>query len=92
MLLTLTLTLLLWLIHSIYVTKPPGNFNLHVCTQVECLLVSHKPSVPTGQLGNSGGPARRLRQCPGAPETGGLHAKEKKVAHEGLAQGTVRHL
>uniref|UniRef100_A0A4W6DLC6 Oxysterol-binding protein n=1 Tax=Lates calcarifer TaxID=8187 RepID=A0A4W6DLC6_LATCA len=37
MLLTLTLTLLLWLIHSIYVTKPPGNFNLHVCTQVECL-------------------------------------------------------
>ena len=45
----------------------------------------HKPSVPTGQLGNSGGPAWRLQQCPGATETGGLHAEEEKVALEGLA-------
>lgn len=45
----------------------------------------HKPFVPTGQLGNSGGPAWGLQQCPGAAETGGLHAKEEEVAHERLA-------
>ena len=46
---------------------------------------SHKSSLPTGQLGNCGGTAQRLQQRYGATETGGLHAKEEKMAHEGLA-------
>ena len=63
-----------------------------VCKHLPILQSSHKLRVSAGQLGNSGRSAWRLQRRPGAPEAGGLHAEEEKMAHEGLAQGTLKPL
>lgn len=62
----------------------PSILAILICMCAHKLSVL-KSSLPTGLLGNSGGSAWRVQQCPGAPETRRLHAKEEKVAHEGLA-------
>lgn len=76
-----------WLIRSVPFINPPLKLSFVCRLRV---LINH--CIPTGQLGNRGRPARKLQQCPGASETGGLHDEKKKVANEGLAQGNMEHL
>lgn len=81
-----------WLIRSVPFINPPLKLSFAWRADVCRLRVLINHCIPTGQLGNRGRPARKLQQCPGASETGGLHDEKKKVANEGLAQGSMEHL